>query len=274
MPKIEATYEKDKLPEGLKDFAIEKDGKMVIDFDDSVALATNTALATKNSQLLGEKKAVQDKYDALVASSAEISREVLELRNKVASGGQVTADELAIVQAVKGIENVTPDHIKKMVEEYPQLQAMVAQFGIDAENRTIAEVMGWKPNVFGDLRNHPEKSKGLKFEISDVTENGKTVKKVLVGHKDASGADVKTDLAEFVKSNSSWNEYLPSLQVETKSTGPTWVASSQAGGSTVPDPATNPVMAHIQAKNEKAKQSGNALRPAQPPTPTVAPPTT
>lgn len=263
MPKLPAKYEKDKVPATLAEYyTVEKDGFMFAEFDDDVALLTNPALETKNKELLGEKKTVQTKYDDLVKSSADISREVIDLRATIASGGQVSSDELAIVKALKGVSD-TPADIKKKLEEYPKLESQLASLAIADENRQIASVMKWKPEVFGDLRKNPEKTKDMKFEMSDVTENGATVKKVFVSYKDASGVDKKDELSEFVKANDSWNAYLPSLAIADQQTTPQWVQQGVPGGTQ--DKTVNPLDAHIQNRNAAAKAAGNALLPAPPP---------
>ena len=264
MDKIKHKYEKAELPEALKPFAVEQDGMMVINFDDSVALATNPALASNNAALKAEKTEIKKKYDDLVTSTGTISTELNELRTKVATGANISQAELAIVTALKGIDG-TPDEIKKMIEEYPTLKGTISQFAVEAENRKIAEAMGWKPNVFSDLRNHPEKSKDLKFEIVGVEKDGKPTNQVHVTFKDVSGIEKKVELSEFVKTNDSWSPFLPALQT-AENTGATWLPQSGAG-----DQQQQPksvVAEHIEKRNAEAKARGNAFSPPVPVAPT------
>lgn len=271
MPDIQAKYEKDKLPETLKGYAVEKDGFMVVQFDESVQLATNPALATKNAELLSEKQKIQTKYDALVTSSATLAQTVTDLQAKIASGGQVSADELKILTAIKtlGDNAGTPADIKKALEEVPALRAQVAQFATNEENAKIAEVMGWKPQIFGDLRNLPS-GKDLKFELAKTEVDGKEKSVVYVVTKDANNVETKKDLNEFVKSNDSWKNFLPSLQLEQKS-GPTWLEQAPANGN--PPSGTSALDAHIAKRNQVAEQMNgvNPLIPQKPPMPVQVP---
>lgn len=263
--KLLAQYEKGQVPAGLEGFCVEQDGKMVVQFDDSVALATNPALASKNAELLTEKQSAVTKYNDLVKSSGAIASELNALKVKMAEGGQVTADEISILTALKGIENVTPESVKKILTEHPKLQQQLNALQSDAENRQIGEIVGWKPEVFGKIRGT---TKDLKFEIQEITENEKPVKKVYVSYKDGNGADQKKELSEYAKVSDDFAPFLPALQA-TENRGPEWVQGGPGGGS--PQPAKSLIDQRIEEQNQKAKASGNALRPPTPVTPAPAP---
>lgn len=258
MPKIAEKYEKGKVPAGLETYyTVEKDGFMFAEFEDGVGLLTNPALAAHNTKIIGEKRDLQTKYDNLVTSSGDLARQVNELTTQVASGGQVSADELAIVTALKGIKEKTPAEIKKMIEEFPALKAQIDSFKMNQENDNIAKAMGWKPEVFSDLR--PVLAKDLTFEITDVTEGDKTVKKVFVAGKDANGTDFKKEFSEYAKAAPNFTNHLPSLSATGESGGPDWVPQSQANGGG--DAGLNPLDAKIKADNEAAKARGNPFNP-------------
>lgn len=258
MPKIAEKYEKGKVPAGLETYyTVEKDGFMCAEFEDDVALATNPALASQNTKIIGEKRDLQAKYDTLVTSTADISREVGELRTKVATGGQVTADELAIVTALKGIKDKTPAEIKKMVEEFPALQGQIDSFKTKAENDAIAQAMGWKADVFGDLR--PILAKDLTFEVTDVTADGKVSKKIFVAGKDANGVDFKTELTDYAKATPSWTNHLPSLGATVGEGGPSWVEQTPATGG--PDTGLSVLEQRIQDANAATKARGTPFSP-------------
>lgn len=268
MPKLAEKYEKGKVPAGLETFyTVEKDGFMFAEFEDDVALATNPALALQNTKIIGEKRDLQTKYDNLVTSSGDLARQVNELTTQVASGGQVSADELAIVTALKGIKDKTPAEIKKMVEEFPALQAQIDGFKTTQENSDIAKAMGWKPEVFSDLR--PVLAKDLTFELTDVTEGEKTVKKVFVAGKDANGTDFKKEFSEYAKANPTFTNHLPSLSASGESGGPDWVPQSEANGGG--NAGLNPLDAKIQNDNAAAKARGNPFNPAPPVVPAPPP---
>lgn len=274
MPKLPAKYKKGEVPAGLETYyTVEKDGFMCAEFEDDVALATNASLAAQNSTIIGEKRALQTKYEELVKSTGTISSELNDLRTKIASGASITTAELAIVQALKGVEG-TPDEIKKRLENYSALESQVAQIAVDKENQSIALAMGWKPSIFGDLRNHPERGKGLSFAIEDVTVNGKQTKTVYVSYKNAQGVSEKTALADFVESNAEWKEFLPALKAgdQSSTTGPTWLSQQPTNTSSQTTPKSA-VDAHIEARNAQAKAHANPLLPP-PVTPTSPPPVT
>ncbi len=270
--KIQAKYEKGKVPAGLEAFyTVEKDGFMCAEFEDDVALATNPALAANNALILKEKKSALDKYEALVTSTGTISQELNELRAKVASGASITSAEVAILAALKGIDG-TPDEIKKKIEEHPALSAKVASFESDTQNRAIASVMGWKPEVFGDLLKNPDKAKDLQFSVEDATVDGKPVKTAFVTVKNAAGITEKKDLKAFVEATPEWNAYLPVLKAEAEvSKGPTWIAQSRTTSGD--DTNVSLLDKHIAERNSAATARANPLLPP-PVTPAPAAPAT
>lgn len=269
---IFATYEKDVIPEALKPFATEKDGKWVLNFDaDSVGLATNHAAGENNAKLLREKQAVQTKYEALVTSSGQIATELNELRTRTAESNQVSKDELAILTAINKLKlEGTPTDIAQRVAKVSELEAKLDGFERDAENRRIAGIMGWKPNVLSDLRSHPEKGKDLEFEVETVIVDGKSVDKVYVKTKNASGEVEKSDLGKFAESNASWKDYLGVLKADSKQSGPSWLEQGATGGD-VSNTGKSPLDEHIAAQNAKATGHRNPLMtPAPPPANTAA----
>lgn len=262
--KLKAKYEKGQLPAGLAEFAVERDGFMFLEFEDDVALLTNPALAAKNVEILDEKRKLQTNYDNLVTSSGDLARQVNELRTQIASGGQVSANELAIVTALKGIDT-TPDEIKKMIKEYPTLAGELQSLKSQAENEKIAKILKWKPEIFNDIRNHPDR-KDLEFKVESIVENGKSTDKVYVLSKDATGAVVKKEVSDFVKESPTWTGYLSALQAGEE-LGQTWLEQAPAGGS--PAGGKSPLDEHIEKMNAAAISRGNAL--VKPPTPAQQP---
>lgn len=258
--KISSKYEKGQVPAGLEQFAVERDGFMWIGFEDDVALVTNSALAAKNGELLAEKQKVQAKYDALVSSSGQLATQLTALQNDIASGNNITAAELAIVKALKGIDTTSLD-VKKVLADYPVVQQKLAALEGQAENGRIAKTMGWNPDVFNDLR--PIIAKDLKFEVATVTVDDKLKEVVHVEYKDPHGVTVKKELGAYARETPAWARYVPFLPATTEK-GQEWIAQTPASGETPTGPSS--LQQHIADRNRVANAAGNALVP---PTPVV-----
>lgn len=271
MPQVTLTFSDEAaIPAELKPFKSD-DNKVTIWAGDKVAEETNPGLAANRDAIKTEKDKFQTNYEKLVTSTGQISTELNDLRTKVATGASISQEELAIVTALKGIDG-TPDEIKKKITEHGVLQNKLAQLEAGQQNREIAEVMGWKPSVFSDLCNHPEKSKDLTFAIEETkSADGKVERKAFVTSKDAKGVSIKTELSEFVEANSSWNEFLPALKAEPsqqpQAHNAPWIPQRKAGGD--PKETKSAVDAFLESKNTTAKSRPNPL--LTPPAPVPAP---
>lgn len=243
---------------------------MVVQFDEDVALATNPALAQKNTELKGEKLELQSKYNALVTSSGQLATRVNELEQSVASGQSLSQAELAIANALKGVKDLPPaDDLKKMLKEYPQLKAQVEEAQQAQHDAKIAGTMGWKPEAFKFLRTHPELGKDLAYSVETVMVEEKPVEKVYVTHKDASGVQVKSELQTYAATNwATFDNFLKAAPDAVNNPKPSWLPQVPAEGTSAPP--TNFLDAHIAERNQAAAATGNALIPAPTPTPSVA----
>lgn len=269
MPQVTLKFaDENAIPAELKAFK-QADNSVTVWAGDTVAAETNPGLAANRDQLKTEKeaavKALADEKAQWTQTNDTLSREVIDLRTKVATTSGVTAEEVALLNAVKPF-GTDPAKIKTTLEDATKAAAENATLKREILVKDVAQIMGWKPTVLLDLINHPEKSKDIELVIEDATENDKPVKKVFVNQKDAAGAVSKIALTDFVTKTESWNDYLPILSLDEKNR-PQWMRQAKPTDTKTGD--DDIVAKHIEQKNTAAKSVNNPLLPAtaHPPAP-------
>lgn len=273
MPKITVKFASaDVIPSELKAFA-KDDHSVEIWAGDNVAGETNPGLEANKNTILREKGELQTKYDNLLAANNDTSREVMELRSKVASGSgnQVTAEDMALLGAVKAVNpQIKPDALKKELESLPTLRTENETFKTRDANRAVFAASGFKnEKVFTDLLGNKEKNPNLeKVVVEKETVDGKAIDVVYAHVKGSDGAISKQKLDEYVKTNPEWEPYTPVLKAGTGGSGdqqigwlPQESAGGQGGGSK--DDA-NPLDAFINKQNETNAAKENPLLRKQP----------
>lgn len=273
MPQITIPFsDENSIPAELKAFKAPNANTVTVWVGDNVAAETNPALEAKRTELLGEKKTLQDKYDSLVQSTAGLANEVNELRVKVAdkSGNTVTPDELAIVSAVKQVMPAAKaDDVKTVLTKYPTLVTDFDKLQSQEKNRKVFALTGFKNEVvFSDLMSNKDKNPNLvDLAVETETVDGKPVEKLYAKVKDAQGAISKQPFADYVKANTAFTDYLPALstgpgnQSQTTET-PSWMPQTPSGGGGNGDDKTAGktfLEQHIAKINEQNQAKPNAL---------------
>jgi hypothetical protein len=164
MPKIKLPFATaDAIPAELKAFA-SADNTVEMWVGDRVAEETNPQLEAARNTILGEKKSLQERYDGLTSSTAELAREVQELRTKVATGTSVTPEELALVGAVKAVlPAIKPEDLKRELSEIPNLRSFKSGVEQRDANKQLFSSSGFKNEaVFLDLLSSKEKTRTSK----------------------------------------------------------------------------------------------------------------
>lgn len=278
MPKIKQKFASaDAIPAELKPFANDQH-EVEMWVGDNVAGETNPALEAQKNQILAEKKTLKEKYDTAIKASGDLSTEVMELRQKVASGSQVSPDEVALIGAVKAVmPTVKPDELKKELEALPQLRGQVAEIQTKERNRKLFAASGFKnQTVFMDLIGNKDKNPNLVETVLETeTVDNKPVEKAYAKVKQQDGTIAKQPLQDYVKANSAFTDYLPLLDAGAPNQDQyqhQWPIQPPTGGNgSNPNPGTgntgdDPLQAHINKMNEAAKAVPNPLlkNPAAP----------
>lgn len=264
MPEVTIKFtDEASIPAELKAFKTADTNDVKVWVGDKVAEETNPGLAANRDTILGEKTKLEGTLETekkkWETTNNTLSQEVISLREKVAtsSGHTVTADEVAILTAIKPFGG-TADELKKKLETGTAALAENTTLKRKLHTQEIGQHLGWKPSVMEDLLSNPEKSKDVEFVVENVTENDKTTAKVFVKTKNAAGADEKLEVSKFLEANAGWRDYLPSLQIDSK-TGPTWL--KQTKGTESPVKADDLLQNHIDQRNKANTASTNPLIP-------------
>jgi hypothetical protein len=272
MPKIKLPFATaDAIPAELKAFA-SADNTVEMWVGDRVAEETNPQLEAARNTILGEKKTLQERYDGLTSSTAELAREVQELRTKVATGTSVTPEELALVGAVKAVlPAIKPEDLKRELSEIPNLRSFKSGVEQRDANKQLFSSSGFKNEaVFLDLLSSKEKNPNLEgTAIVKETVDGKEIAKAVAKVKKDGGTIEQVSLADYVAQNPALQPYVPLLNVDpgtqTQLQPPPaqpWIMQpptlpGQAPGTTPGDDLGN----YIAKMNASANAKTNALLP-------------
>lgn len=271
MPQITCSFaDHASVPDALKPFS-NGTATVTIWAGDNVAAETNPALEAKRAEILNEKKVIQDKYDDLVKTTGETSRQLSEAQVKLASGTSATPEDLALVSAVKKhLPTIKASDLDKKLEAIPTLESKIQSFEAKDTNAKLFKASGFKnENVFLDLLGNKDKNPNLaETVIENETVDGKVVEKVYVKVKDASGTLTKMLLTDYVKAQDGWKDYLPILNGDSQSNQFDWLPQDAAGGGDKTyDTGGVDLDAIIKKQNEAAMAKVNPLMPAPATTP-------
>ena len=271
MPQITCSFaDHASVPDALKPFS-NGTATVTVWAGDNVAAETNPALETKRTEILNEKKAIQDKYDELVKTTGETSRQLSEAQVKIASGTSATPEDLALVSAVKKhLPTIKASDLDKKLEAIPTLESKIQSFEAKDTNAKLFKASGFKnENVFLDLLGNKDKNPNLaEMVIENETVDGKVVEKVYAKVKDASGTLTKMPLTDYVKAQDGWKDYLPILNGDGQSNQHDWLPQEAAGGGDKTyDTGGVDLDAIIKKQNEAAMAKVNPLMPAPATTP-------
>jgi len=269
MPKITVAFtDNASIPDALKPFA---NGGNTVEIwaGDNVAAETNPSLEAAKNIILDEKKTVQKKYDDLLQSSSDSSRELLELRNKVASGTSATPEDLALVASVKAVlPTIKPDDLKKTLESVPALQNKLLTYETNQKNAELFKSSGFKnETVFMDLLGNKDKNPNLvETSVEAEVVNGQNVNKVFAKVKQADGTVAKMPLTDYVKANDGWKPYLSVLNGDGGTSTHEWLEQGGGGGNDDPTiPVGFDLDKIIADQNAKALAVPNPLFPKSAP---------
>lgn len=268
MPKITLKFsDESAIPSELKQFKTDANTVEVwAGGDDTVAAETNAGLAANRDTIKAEKTALQQKYDSLLQSSGALSTEVLELRNKVASGQTVTAEEIALVQTVKAVlPTIKATDLKTMLEKYPTLDSELTTIRERERNRQIFQASGFKnEKVFLDLLGNKEKNPNLDgVSVKEVDVDGQKVTKAFVTVKGEGNKVSEKELSAYINENAEWKDYLPALANGGDQKETSWISQTPSDGGSS-NSSDDPLQKFIADQNKKALAAPNPLFDKQP----------
>lgn len=126
----------------------------------------------------------------------------------------LTGDEVSAYEAYQALGK--PDELKQQLDEGATARTEVASLRRDATLREVAQVAGYKLSVLKQLL--PDRE----FQIDDVTEDGKTVKRALV--KDG---EQFRPLTEVVEQDQVLADFLPALKADAgQEPGARWATTA------------------------------------------------
>lgn len=260
MPQVKVQFaDADSVPTALKSH-VGADNSISVWVGDNVAAETNPALEAKRTEILGEKKAISDKYDALLKSSGDTNREVLELRQQVASGNHMSAEDVELVNTIKAARpNVKAKDLKTELEEVPALRTKVAEIQQKDENSRLFKASGFKnETVFNDLISNKAKNPNVeKTYIQSETVDGKEIDVAYVDVKGDDGKVTKQKLTEYVAKNNDWQPYTSMLGTAPEQKQD-WLPQVPTGSGTN-EGAGDPVDDYISKHNKAVETAGNPM---------------
>lgn len=132
----------------------------------------------------------------------QLQSQLAEAQGKAAPAGATVLDADAGKRWAAYAELGQPEELKQRLGELATLRR-------DAELAAVAAAAGYSLDV---LRDRDRAEGGLRYEVKDVQEAGKAVKKVFVLARGQDGAEQSVALDEYAKSR--WATYLPILKAE------------------------------------------------------------
>lgn len=182
---------------------------------DAMALAAQ--LLSENAGLRGERRDLRqkvEKTEGRTLKEGEVAISADKARLLTAYEAEGTPEEL---KKAKSERDAFAADKTRLEGEVTTLKTNDAKTKHIDHLRNVAEVEGYKASVLID---RDTQTPGLTYEIRDVVEEGKTVKRAFVKFKDGEGESApltEKPLGEFAAQK--WGDYLPALQTTAQGTG-------------------------------------------------------
>ena len=168
-------------------------------------LGTPDEIRRKRTDLVSDNGKQRDKLRDAHAETDRLNTELREARKKVPDGGQVlTADEAKAFKTYQELGK--PEDLKTEIQAKKDLESKVANRDRMDRIGEVAEVVGYKADVLGEL---PGAEK-LKFELREETVDGEKVQVAYVTTEDQGATPQK--LEDYVDAN--WKAFIPALEAE------------------------------------------------------------
>jgi hypothetical protein len=218
MPKITLKYaSEDEIPSELKQFKVADKLEVEVSAgtsQDAVATELNAPLAQSRDKILDEKKKVDEKYTALLTSSAQTATELKEAQVKLASATGVSPEELQIIQTVKAINpTIKTDDLKTALTEFPKVQSELQTIKQEQEIGSLSRSVGFtNDTVFQTVWNNDAFNPNRDSVVwKDETVDNKAVKTPYVKLKTPVDGKIEIPLKEYAEKTAEWTPFMPAL---------------------------------------------------------------
>lgn len=220
MPKVTLTYaDETAIPTELKAFKTD-DNKVEVWVNtnqEAVATELNPSLIANRDAILGEKNTFEAKYKALVSTSnksdVDTAKEIADLKLKTAN--PIPEADQKILDAIKAAKaDATPEFLSEAIKQYPIVNEKLTLLERNQANNQLFAASGFKnEKVFNKILNDPELNPNFDSVVwkDEKDSNGNAVKNPYVKVKTAVEGKVELPFADYAKSTSEWNDFLPAL---------------------------------------------------------------
>lgn len=267
MPKIEYNFEsEEKIPAEFKPFAVGTKVTLWSNKDDlELAKEVNPLLADKNTELIGEKRNLQVKYDALKTASSDDALDTAKLivDNEKLKQSAKSSEETELLTAIQNVFSGVPlSEVKTKIPALVEDSKFAAKARKEKELEAVYEVSGFKnKKVFLDLVTNPDKMKNIEGNLIIEQIENSDKKALFANVKDANGVVQKKAFADYVNSSDDWKDYLPSLTNGDVKENQTWIPQNPTlDGQTTNDKKTAADKA-IEKHNEAQKKMPSPFAP-------------